>query len=127
MGARGRKVRTGDAAPEFRLKQHGGGEQALSELRERGPVLVAFYKVSCPTCQFTFPYLERMAAKSAIPFFGISQDDAQSTAAFHERLRVTFPSLLDSKSAGYPVSNAFGITNVPTMYVIEPDGRVSWH
>jgi hypothetical protein len=29
---------------------------------------------------------------------------------------------LDDK--GYPASNAFGLTNVPTIFLIEPDGEV---
>jgi hypothetical protein len=30
--------------------------------------------------------------------------------------------LLDAK--GYPVSNAYGLTNVPTIFLIAPDGEI---
>lgn len=126
MAIKGRRLRKDDVAPNFRLKQLDGGEFSLSESLVAGPVLVAFYKVSCPTCQFTFPYLERIARQTSIPFFGISQDDAQGTREFREDFEITFPSLLDGRSQGYPVSNEFGITHVPTIYLIEEDRRISW-
>jgi hypothetical protein len=35
------------------------------------------------------------------------------------------PMLLDREEEGYPVSNAFGITHVPSLFLIEPDGTIS--
>ena len=35
---------------------------------------------------------------------------------------MTFPTLLDSE--GYPASNAYGLTSVPTIFLIAPDGKV---
>jgi peroxiredoxin len=126
MAARGRKLGKGDIAPDFRLKRIDGGEFSLSQSLVDRPVVVAFYKVSCPTCQYTFPYLERLARQGAISFFAISQDDEQGTEEFHADFGIRFPSLLDSRKLGYPVSNTFGITHVPTLYLIEQDGRISW-
>ena len=126
MASKLRRLGRGDIAPDFRLKRLGGGEISLQEILARGPVLLAFYKVSCPTCQFTFPYLERMAGQSTIPFFGVSQDDEEATREFREDFEITFPSLLDSRKLGYPASNEFGITHVPTIYLIDPDRRISW-
>ena len=59
-------------------------------------------------------------------FFAISQDDARATEAYNRQLGITFPALLDEAGKGYPVSNAFGITTVPSLYLIEPDGSISW-
>ena len=53
---------------------------------------------------------------------GISQDDAQATKSFASEYGVTFPVVLDED--GYPVSNAYGLTNVPTIFLIETDGKV---
>jgi peroxiredoxin len=126
MAARGRRLRKGDLAPDFHLKRLEGAKFSLSESLARAPVLVAFYKVSCPTCQYTFPYLERMAGQTGVPFFGISQDDERATREFLEDFGITFPSLLDSRDSGYAVSNAFGIAYVPTLYLIGQDGRIAW-
>ncbi len=35
------------------------------------------------------------------------------------------PTLLDRDHDGYPVSNAFGITHVPSLFLVEPDGTIS--
>jgi peroxiredoxin len=115
----------GNIAPEFSLKSLAQKDYALRMLLERGPVVTAFFKISCPVCQFTFPFLERMHKRygsSDASFLGISQDDAPATKNFASEYGVSFPLLLDAD--GYPVSNAYGLTNVPTIFLIEPDGKV---
>ena len=47
------------------------------------------------------------------------------TSRFRQRFSLTFPTLLDRQQDVYPASNAFGITNVPSLFLIEPDGVVS--
>jgi peroxiredoxin len=118
-------LKTGASAPLFELKELAGGRQSLQGMLERGPVLLAFYKVSCPVCQLTFPFLERLAKNDDVHVIGISQDDIKSTTAFNDRFGVTFPTLLDEAKEGYPVSNAFAIGTVPTVFVVETDGTIS--
>ena len=115
----------GNVAPGFALKSLDGKEYSLTSLIERGPVVAAFFKISCPVCQFTFPFLERLYKQyggDSVTFLGVSQDDARSTKGFAQEYGVTFPMLMDEK--GYPVSNAYGLTNVPTVFLIETDGSV---
>lgn len=113
----------GTAAPDFKL-----GSFSVSSALGRGPVLLAFFKISCPTCQLTFPFLRRLAEQQAGPgaprLVTISQDDEKSTAQFQERFGPAEPALLDLKP-GYTVSNLYQIRNVPTLYLIETDGRIS--
>ena len=47
----------GKTAPTFQLATTTGERLSLPEALADGPVLLAFFKVSCPTCQFTFPFL----------------------------------------------------------------------
>jgi peroxiredoxin len=54
---------------------------------------------------------------------GISQNDAKDTAAFIKEFGITFPVLLDD-TGSYPVSNAYGLTNVPTIFWIAQDGEI---
>lgn len=115
----------GNIAPGFSLKSLDQKEYSLHTLLERGPVVAAFFKISCPVCQFTFPFLERLYKRygsSRVTFLGISQDDANSTRKFASEYGVTFTMLRDED--GYPISNAYGLTNVPTIFLIEPDGKV---
>ena len=118
-------IAVGHVAPGFTLKSLDGKEYALAKLLEKGPVVAAFFKISCPVCQFTFPYLQRLAERysgGSAMIIGVSQDDARGTAEFNREYGVTFPTLLDD--AGYPVSNAYGLSMVPTVFLIEPDGKV---
>src|SRR5580765_2401694 len=53
-------IEVGQSAPGFSLKALDGKEYSLTSLLERGPVVLAFFKISCPVCQFTFPFLQRL-------------------------------------------------------------------
>ena len=116
----------GNIAPNFSLKSLDNKQYSLNTLMERGPVVAAFFKISCPVCQFTFPFLERLHKRyggDGVTFLGISQDDARDTKGFAAEYGVTFPMLIDD-SDGYLVSNAFGLTNVPTIFLIDTEGKV---
>jgi peroxiredoxin len=115
-----------NVAPGFSLKSLDNKEYSLNTLLQRGPVVAAFFKVSCPVCQFTFPFLERLYKRygsDGVTFLGISQDDARSTSKFAREYGITFPILIDDEN-GYVVSNAYGLTNVPTIFLIDADGTV---
>lgn len=115
----------GAKAPAISLKDMNGETVTLADALKKGPVAAVFFKVSCPTCQFAAPFLERLHETYAGPkftLFGISQDDARDTRDFFKEFDVEFPSLIDAD--GYPVSNQYGITNVPTIFLIAPDGKI---
>ena len=117
----------GNSAPGFSLKALDGKEVSLAGLLEQGPVVAAFFKISCPVCQFTFPFLERLYKRyggDSATFLGISQDDAHGHEGLCQGIRRDFPDVLDEKKKDYPASNAYGLTNVPTIFLIEPDGTV---
>ena len=87
----------GNNAPGFSLQDSNGKDYTLSALLEKGPVVAAFFKVSCPVCQYTFPFLERLHQRygKTATFLGISQDDAKATKKFTDQYAVTFPMSLD--------------------------------
>src|SRR5580693_2968008 len=86
----------GARAPEFELKALDGKSFVLREELARGPVVLAFFKVSCPTCQYTFPFLERLErayGHTGVRIIGISQNPPRETAAFTKEFGITFPVL----------------------------------
>ncbi len=117
-------LQAGSAAPPFTLDEMDGGKRSLAEILERGPALVAFYKISCPVCQMTMPFLDRLAAGS-LQVIAISQDDESGTSKFQQKYGVSLPTLLDRERDHYPASNAYGIAHVPSLFLIEKDGHIS--
>src|ERR1035441_6856274 len=115
----------GVRAPRFRLSRLEGGEATLAEIGARGRVLLVFFKVTCPVCQLTMPFLERMRASGTLAICAISQNDAGDTGEFNRSFGVTIPTLLDSEDEDFPASNAYGIASVPTMFLVEPAGEIS--
>lgn len=115
----------GAKAPAFTLRSMDGNTSSLADALQKGPVVAAFFKVSCPTCQFAAPFLERLHESyggEKFTLWGISQDDAADTREFCQEFEIEFPALIDEK--GYPVSNQYGITNVPSVFLIAPDGKI---
>ncbi len=120
-----RTIQEKEKAPQFILRDAAGNEYSLADELRKGPALVAFFKISCPVCQFTFPFLERMHksfGNSSATFLAISQDDAQDTREFCTEYGIAFPALIDNEP--YAISNAYGLTNVPSVFFIAPDGIV---
>src|ERR1700686_380049 len=83
----------GTKAPDFSFPAVFSGKDGNKEgdkfssqsALQQGPVLAAFFKVSCPTCQYAFPYLERIHqahGSNAVTILGISQNTKDDTALF---------------------------------------------
>jgi len=116
---------SGSIAPDIELKTFEGKPFSLSDELSRGPVVLTFFKVSCPTCQYALPFFERLYqayGHKAVKLVGVSQNDARETAEFNKQFGITLPVLLDSK--GYPASNAYGLTNVPSIFWVAQDGEI---
>ena len=118
-------VAAGKNAPPFELKGTNGKLYRLGEALQHGPVLAAFFKVSCPTCQYAFPFVERIYQQlrpQGVQVWGISQDDARASERFAREYGVTFPILIDDYP--YETSRAYGLRYVPTLFLILPSGQV---
>jgi len=116
----------GAKAPEFELNTDQGKKFSITEELGRSPVVLAFFKVSCPTCQYALPFLERLYkayGNRSVTLIGVSQNNAKDTGAFVRQYGITFPIVLDDTNT-YPVSNAYGLTNVPTIFWIAQDGEI---
>ena len=116
----------GAKAPNFRLTDLDGTLVTLDSVLSHGKALLVFFKISCPTCQLALPFLERLHRSGRLPVFGISQDDAGDTRDFCRAFGLTFPMLLDPANQKYPASNAYQITNVPSLFVVGADHGIEW-
>ncbi len=122
-------LEAGVQAPEIELQYLDGRKFSLKEARKKGPVVAVFFKVSCPVCHMALPFLDRIfkayAESGAFTFVGVSQDNTGDTQAFNRKYDISFPVILDPVGK-YPVSNAYKLTNVPTTFLISPEGEIDF-
>ena len=118
-------LNSGVAAPNFFLLDLNGRQVSLAAELQKGPVILAFFKVSCPVCQLAFPYLQRLYEhlEGKANIFGISQNREREAKLFASEYGVRFPVLLDDPDE-YGVSNAYGLTNVPTVFLVSRDSEI---
>jgi peroxiredoxin len=118
-------IAAGKNAPPIELAATDGKKYSLKEALARGPVLAAFFKVSCPTCQYTLPFIERLYQQfrdKSVQIWGVSQDNAKDSQRFAKEYGLTFPVLVDEND--YAVSNDYGLEYVPSYFLIAPGGAV---
>ena len=118
-------LEAGAAAPVFTLSDMEGNPHTRADLHKNGLMLAAFYKVGCGTCKFVAPYLEKFyqayKGKDGFQFWGVSQDTPEDTTAFMEEHEASFPNLMDET---HWASADYGLTNVPTMFLVDHDGQI---
>src|SRR6516164_973100 len=103
-----KQLPTGPLAPDFRLRTLKEETFHLKKAIADRPVVLAFYKASCPTSQLTFPYLQRIYAELGdrlrLRICGISQDEVSETQDFVREFGIGFEILMDEHP--YDVSAA---------------------
>ena len=113
----------GTQVSDVSLKTTGGATLTLSKvLQSESLIVLAFLKVSCPVCQFAFPYLERLhRAYPQRAIWGVSQDDLDNAMSFARAYGCTFPILLDEDLC---VTTKFGVNIVPSIFLVDKSGQV---
>ena len=120
----------GSAAPDTRFRTPEGGSLSTADVIAAGdglPVLLAFFKTSCPVCQLTWPYLQRLHEAyggRSMRVVGVSQNDAASSRAYYAAYgAASFDLLLDPEPT-FVASNAFNVESVPLLVLLAADGTI---
>jgi peroxiredoxin len=118
----------GKRVPAVTFTRPGGGNATVADLLAEAdglPLLLAFFKVSCPTCRLTWPYLQRLHAAyggTAVRVVGIAQNTAEESRKFFEEFgKATFDLFLDPEPL-FKASNAFHVEAVPHLALVSPAG-----
>jgi cytochrome c biogenesis protein CcmG, thiol:disulfide interchange protein DsbE len=123
FGLAGSGGRIGRAAPALPTQRLAGKPVTLATLRGH-PALVTFWASWCEPCAREAPALERFsqALGDRATLVGIDWSDSLGGArSFVRRYGWTFPNLRDPRGS---VGLGFGITGLPTTFVIDGAGRV---
>lgn len=110
----------GARAPDFSLPHF-----TLSNATKKGDLLLTFYKKSCPTCQFSYPFFQDLHIYYGGPTFkvvGIGQD--LETKEFSQKQGVTF--LMVSDTPTYDVSRQYHLKHVPSVFLISKTGIIEF-
>jgi thiol-disulfide isomerase/thioredoxin len=99
-------LRIGDIAPEV------PGVETRN-----GAVGLFFYKVTCPTCQMAAPAMSRFERAFPERVVGVGQDPEPDLARFADEYGIGIASVEDAPP--YPVSDAYAVESVPTLYLID--------
>jgi peroxiredoxin len=117
----------GAQAPDFTLSGIDGKQYSLSAALEQGPLLAVFIKTTCPVCDLTMPYLNRLTetyGAQGWQLWVVSQDDQQTSRHYAQDFGATFPLVVDDPADGWAVSRAYDPPATPTLFLIGPDGQV---
>jgi len=112
----------GPKAPDFVLPSPDGTSISLSQALDAGPVALFFYKTECPTCALAFPFVQRLHERGAA-VLGIAQNGAEEVRSYQSRFGATFPGALDEPF--FLTSTAYGVEMTPTLFLVEPGGRIA--
>ena len=110
----------GDSAPSLELPDAATGESVTDPWREC-PVVLAFFKTTCPVCQMAAPKVQALA-EAGVRVVAVGEDPPAAIQTYADRHGQKVTTL--SEPAPYPASNAFGIDTVPTLFRVDEDGAV---
>lgn len=121
-------LKAGTVAPEIALKTIDGKQFSLKSLRGKY-VVVDFWASWCPDCRKDAPNVVAMYNKfhkKGVEFVGVSFDTkSESWKSAVEKLGIPYTQVSDMKNRREsPVALAYNIKWIPTVYVIDPEGKV---
>jgi len=125
---RARKALTaGSVFPEFTAKSLDGAEVSLAQFRGK-VVLLDFWATWCPPCVFEMPRLKALHEKyreKGFVIVGISLDESESALRnFIKQHSIAWVQLFDGKGWETALAEKFGIDSVPTMYLLDAEGKI---
>jgi peroxiredoxin len=116
-------------APDFSASTLDGRTVSLADFRGQKKVVVSFWASWCGPCRLEMPalikfYQKNHSASSEFEILAISIDeDTKDAADFATAQKLNFPVLLDPHQK---VANAYEVEGIPTMFVIDKDGKVKY-
>lgn len=110
----------GTRARSFNLDDAFTGNRVSDPWRD-GPVVLSFFKVTCPVCQMTAPKVQALA-DAGVRVVAIGEDPAPKLGVYAERYGQRVTTLTEPPP--YRVSDAYGVSAVPTLFLIDQEGVI---
>ena len=119
----------GSEAPEFAVPSQDGDTIRLSDYRGKY-LVIDFWASWCGDCRREFQEVKKLYAElhpQGVEFLSISFDHEQSSwTSCLEKEQFPWPQVCNLvKWKENPISKAYGLHWIPTLYLISPDGTVA--
>jgi peroxiredoxin len=114
-------------APDFSALTLDGRTVSLADFRGQKKVVVSFWASWCGPCRLEMPsliqfYKTNHRDTSDFEILAVSIDeDPKAAADFATAMKLNFPVLVDPDKK---IANAYQVEGIPTMFVIDKDGKV---
>lgn len=130
-------VEEGSKAPSFTLTSDDGTKVKLADLKGSIVVLYFYPKDDTPGCTkeaCAFRDRENELTKHGVKVLGVSPDDKDSHAAFHDKFNLNFPLLADKdhkvaeKYGAWREKNMYGKVSMGiqrSTFLIDADGKIA--
>ncbi|MBI4914287.1 MAG: TlpA family protein disulfide reductase [Acidobacteria bacterium] len=125
----GSKLKKGQPAPDFALKDVDGKTWKLSELKGKKIVMIDFWATWCNICKREMPVLQKVYQEyqpKGVEFFGVALDNADKVKQIKKILEekgVTYPILIDQDQK--VATEVYQLSGpIPYKVVIDAEGRV---
>ena len=130
LGLAGETGMVGKQAPDFALPVAANGDEgarmSLGALRGH-PVLLDFWASWCGPCAMEAPIIDRLSRryeKKGLVVLGVNVSDAPDTIKLYaQQRRLSYPMVVE---AGTGVSDRYGVEKLPSMVLLDKEGKVLW-
>lgn len=122
-------LKRGTPAPDFQLTTIDGKTLKFSDFAKGKYVVLDFWASWCPDCRKDAPEIVRMYERfhpKGVEFLGVSFDtDKEKWVMGTEKLGIPYTQVSELKRmAQSTVAGAYGVRWIPSVYLIDPDGKV---
>ena len=128
IGEEATATSVGDVAPDFEVTTQDGTKFRLSDFRGRKPVYVIFWNTWCSYCISKTPRYRKLQQQlgEKIEIIAINttwSDSPEEMRSYEKNHQIQYSTAFD---AGELVTDQYGVSNVPTEFIVDTDGIIRY-
>jgi peroxiredoxin len=118
------KLRVAVEAPDFTLKELGGGKISLKEQRGK-IILLNFFSTLCTNCARESPSFAKLHEEfkntDLVPLKVVAKEKEKPVIKYKKEYNISSPILLDDDAS---ITNAYGVSSSPQTFFINREGKI---
>jgi|WetSurMetagenome_2_1015567.scaffolds.fasta_scaffold467863_2 peroxiredoxin len=119
-----RSLRPGDLIPVAKLSENNQGRSLLAGI-EGKIAAISFFSIDCPHCQREIPLFNEAWRRfgDQVEFFAVAFSDELKVGGFSRAHDIRLPVIVDPQAV---TGKAFGVSELPTLFLINQDRTIEW-